>query len=67
MGHVRQDMENDVDMWVWNKEMVMEKQLIYGNELKETRHGMENNMIEQACAYAYPIMHICRYAHVGTK
>ena len=44
----------------------MEKKLIPNNELKETRHGMSNNMIEQACAYAYPIMHICRYAHVGT-
>ena len=45
----------------------MEKKLIPNNELKETRHGMSNNMIEQACAYAYPIMHICRYAHMGTK
>lgn len=45
----------------------MEKKLIPNNELKEIRHGMENNMIEQACAYAYPIMHICGYAHMGIE
>ena len=31
----------------------MEKQLIYGNELKETRHGMEDKMIRQTSVCMY--------------
>ena len=41
----------------------MEKKLIPDNELKETRHGMENNMIEQAsvciCIPNHAYMRVC--------
>ena len=37
----------------------MEKQLICGNELKETRHGMEDNMIRRASVCMCIPNHAC--------
>ena len=37
----------------------MEKKLIHGNELKEAKHGMEDNMIRQTSVYMCIPNHAC--------